>query len=352
MKKITVAHFLKQGGYSGAENVVIQIIEGTSELCDSIYVSPGGLISNILSAKGINYYELNNISIGCIKKALRSIQPDIIHAHDYSMSLLLGLSSKSIPIISHLHNNPPWIKYLNIKSIAYYLASRKYMRIFCVSDSIMKEYVFGRFIHVPVKIIGNPVDIDAIRKKVEVDSEEKLFNIAYLGRFSPPKNPIRFIRIIDSIKRKIPEINAIMIGDGELKKEVENEIKSRGLESTIILTGFLSNPYSILKQSEILCMTSDWEGYGLAAVEALALGVPVVCTHVGGLPGIVDSTCGKVCESEDEILKVIKAILLNNDKMICLHEGALKRAEELNNKSCYMRRMKNTYKKLVEMKRY
>lgn len=71
-------------------------------------------------------------------------------------------------------------------------------------------------------------------------------------------------------------------------------IEELGLVHVIRLYGFQKNPYIYLKQAKVMCMPSKWEGFGLAAVEALALGKPVIAAPVGGLNDIINDNCGKL----------------------------------------------------------
>ena len=139
-------------------------------------------------------------------------------------------------------------------------------------------------------------------------------------------------------------VKAVMIGDGELREIVEEKIQELGLEEIINLKGFLENPYEILQKCKVLCMPSRWEGFGLAAVEALALGVPVVATEVGGLPGIIDESCGKLCDSKETFVEEIGSLLSDSELYRKKISGANKRAEELDNIDQYISDMINVYK--------
>ena len=94
-----------------------------------------------------------------------------------------------------------------------------------------------------------------------------------------------------------------MVGDGEQKDLCIEKIKQYNLENTIKMYGFVENPYVILKNAKIACTTSKWEGFGLAVIEALALGVPVVVENVGNLSEIVNDQCGYVVNGEEEFVK-------------------------------------------------
>ena len=95
---------------------------------------------------------------------------------------------------------------------------------------------------------------------------------------------------------------------------VENRVFLDKLENNVVLVGFQKDPYSIMKGAKILLLPSKWEGFGLVTVETLALGLPVVCSSVGGLPNIVNDACGRLCETQTEFVKEIFRLL--NDQSL------------------------------------
>lgn len=349
MKK-KVVHILNSKAYAGAENVVINIIKKMREIYgyEFLYISPKGNIEDVLIKNNINYILLDKIDSKGIKKVIKSYKPDIIHAHDFTTSIIASKNIKNIPIISHLHNNRPWIKKINLRSCIYYLSSFKYNRILGVSKSIFDEYIFSKSIKSKSVVIGNPIDLQNILKKSSMHEEDiKFYDIVYLGRLSEAKNPERFIEIIDTICNENRNIKAVMIGDGELKEICQNKIKILGLEKNIDMLGFIQNPYCILKNSKVQCMTSKWEGYGLAAIESLSLGVPVVASNVGGLKEIVNEECGKLCNSNDEFVSEIISLISNDDIRACKSKNAKERAEKLDNIDYYMKSLDEIYNSIL-----
>ena len=148
-----VLHVLNTNSYSGAENVAITIINHMPNV-DCVYLSLNGSISDILQKNNIQYYPVDKLSIKSLKKAIKEIHPDIIHAHDYTASILCALCFPKAKIISHIHNNSPWIKSYGIYSWAYLLSSLFYKKILTVSNSIENEYVFGKLIRNKIECIG------------------------------------------------------------------------------------------------------------------------------------------------------------------------------------------------------
>ena len=331
----TILHILNTGSYSGAENVVITIIEGFRkyypDCADFVYVSLNGSIKNVLKAHNIIFEPISDMTISEIRRVKKKYKPDIIHAHDFTASIICAAAAGKVPVISHIHNNSPWIKRYCLNSFVYGLSCIKYKKILGVSESVFDEYVFGRFIRRKSSVIGNPIDISKIRILSENADINEGYDVVFLGRLTLQKDPLRFIDIIAGVKEKHPEISAVMIGDGELRQEVEKKISYLGLEKNIVLKGFVSNPYGILKNSKMLCIPSKWEGFGLVAVEALALGKPVLASPVGGLTEIVNENCGSLVETNkgfiDEIIRFCKDDRYYKDKSYM----AFKRASKVDN---------------------
>lgn len=340
-----ILHILNTGSYSGAENVVITLIEAFrqyGEDVEFVYVSLEGSIRDVLEEKGINYEPIKKLSISEIKRVIKKHHPDIIHAHDFTASIICLAAAGRVPVISHIHNNSPWIKSYCMNSFVYGLSSLKYKKIIGVSSSIFDEYVFGKLIRSKSEVIGNPIDTQKIRVRANESKTSEEYDVVFLGRLKEPKNPVRFVEIINEV-RKHAEIKAVMIGEGDMRTDTERKISEYGLEKNIELKGFMSNPYGVLANSKMLCMPSKWEGYGLVAVEALALGKPVIAAPVGGLPGIVNENCGRLCKSNAEFADEILSLIKDREKLSKKEKGALIRADELDNIEWYKNKIKSFY---------
>lgn len=351
MKKITVMHILNSNAYSGAENVVISLINRLQNEVRSVYVSRGGTIREVLQENKIEFYSIHSMSYFEINRIVKEVCPDIIHAHDFTAGIITAISVLRIPIISHLHNNSPWLKVLCIKSIVYGLSCIRYKKILTVSNSIMDEYIFGRIEKKKTEVFGNPIDLQKIREQAALAENNKgEYDIVFLGRISLQKNPHLFLDIMDSLikKKRMHDLKIAIIGEGELYKEIEIRIKKLGLRKNITLFGFQKNPYGILQCSKILCMPSSWEGFGLAAVEAMALGKPVIASPVGGLVDIINDSCGKLCKSKEGFVEAIYDLLTNEQKYEEKSWGAYKRADDFDNIDQYSKMILKVYQNLIK----
>lgn len=112
-----VLHLLKSTKYSGAENVVLTIMSLFPE-AEMIYASPDGPIRKVVEARGLKFYPLENTSVGAVRRAIRDLKPDLIHAHDFSMATCAAWAAGKTPVVAHFHNNPLWLKKVCPQSVA------------------------------------------------------------------------------------------------------------------------------------------------------------------------------------------------------------------------------------------
>ena len=345
VKKKVVLHIVNSNIFSGLEKVAIEIIKNLENEYDLYYVTKDGPIIKYLEQNEVKRIKITKVSIREIRRICKEYKPDILHVHDYTATIISAMSLIKVPIISHLHNNSPWIKTLHPYSFALLLASLRCKKILIVSDSIEKEYMFKRFIKKKFINIGNPVSVENIRKKVKSWNNKK-YDICFSGRLNISKNPLKFIRIISKVKEYNPSVNVLMLGDGELKDECERLIVDLQLQKNIEMKGFVEEPYEFMSQAKIFCLTSNWEGYGLVTFEALALGLPCIVSPVGGLINIVDEECGDFCKTTEEWSEKIKQYMDDKDLLNRKSLNAIKKARKLDNYSVYFSMINKIYIRL------
>ena len=295
---INIIHLLSSNTFSGAENVVCQIIKMfDSEKIRMIYCSPDGEIRKKLKNEKIEYIGIKKISYKNVKKIIKKYNPNIIHAHDIKASIIASFFSKRCKIISHIHKNDPYMNKLSIKSFLFNHASHKINKIICVSSSVFDEYYFKNNISKKKIILNNYIDRNEVINKSNEYKIEKNYDVFFFGRLSAEKNPIDFIEIINRLNQK--NIKCIMIGDGPLYDECMKKIKLYNLQKNIEMVGFKENPFPYVKKSKIGIITSKYEGFGLTAIESMILGKPILHSGVGGLKEIFNNN-DFLCTTIDE----------------------------------------------------
>ena len=126
--------------------------------------------------------------------------------------------------------------------------------------------------------------------------------IVTMGRLSPEKGQERLIREFAACKARYPDLRLAIIGEGGLRPELEQLITQLGLQESVVLLGLLENPFPLLARADGFILPSLHEGQGLALLEAMILGTPVVATDIPGPRSLLSEGHGMlVANSEDGI---------------------------------------------------
>lgn len=339
-----IIHLLNTGKFSGAENVVCQIIDLMKAENECVYCSRDGSIRNVLHKKNISFEPIKTMSVREVKRVIKKIHPDIIHAHDMRASFFAAMACGSTPLICHIHNNAYDARRINIKSISFFFAAIKAKHIFWVSQTSFSGYLFHTFFSKKSSILLNVINVEKLYEKMNEDSLSYSYDIIYVGRLTYQKNPERLIEILKDLRASLPNYKAAIVGDGPLKEKVIGLIKKYKLEQNITVLGFLQNPLKILRDSKIMLLVSRWEGLPMCVLEALALGTPVVSTPTDGIDCIIkDGENGFICRTNAEVEKNIVNLLKNAEMYSKIAKEALQFGITYNNLAEYKKRINLVY---------
>ena len=135
--------------------------------------------------------------------------------------------------------------------------------------------------------------------------------------------------LLKALAKLSNEYKLILVGDGHRRKEIEDFIKFLQVEDRVTLVGVRNDVIGLLKMSDIAVLSSHWEGFGLAAVEAMAAGTPVVASNVEGLKQVVENG-GILFEQGDdaELVRYIVEITEISQKRKNLIDSGFRKAKE------------------------
>ncbi len=144
-----------------------------------------------------------------------------------------------------------------------------------------------------IEVIPNFVDTDRFNPGENECSRNMFANpdqkiIMHMSNYRPVKNATHVVKIFDIIQKKIPS-KLILVGDGPDTGNVMNLVRDLGLSDRVIFLGNQDRVHNILPLADLFLLPSGNESFGLAALEALSCGVPVVASIVGGVPELVKS---------------------------------------------------------------
>jgi glycosyltransferase EpsF len=257
--------------------------EEIKELGGRIFVLPAPLRS------GLRGY------LGALRRTLKDSGPfEVVHSHvHHSSGFILPAAKRcGVPIrISHSHTTEDGYSG-SLKRYVYRFAMeqaiRKYATHFLGCSEQACHALFGRssLARDNVEVLPNGIDLtrflneeggkQAMRMRLGLPAEGLL--VGQVHRFDPEKNHRFTVDWFESLRRLNERAHLVLVGDGELRPEVERALERKGLSPYATFLGIRSDVPDILKALDLLIMPSVYEGLGIILIEAQAAGIPVLCS--------------------------------------------------------------------------
>ncbi|MGQ9455097.1 MAG: glycosyltransferase family 4 protein [Armatimonadota bacterium] len=214
---------------------------------------------------------------------IRREQIDVIHTHLSTASLLGAIAARLARIrsVAHVHglNSAKCFRYSS-RIIAVSDAARRHMLVQGIRDEKITV------IHDGIRLeCYQPVERGEARARLGYDPQVPLFGV--FGRLSPEKGQRVAIEALFLVRKDLPSARLVLAGRGPDLESLQTCAEALGVADAVHFTGFVEDVRTLMCACDAVAMPSLCEGFGLAAVEAMALCKPVVASAVGGLPEIV-----------------------------------------------------------------
>jgi glycosyltransferase involved in cell wall biosynthesis len=349
--KKTILYLITQSELGGAQKYVFDLAYYFREIYN-VKVAFGeqgddGELANKLKNAGIEYFVLKNLKRPIswqddwraykeIKKLMQKLKPDVVHLNSSKISILGSLAAKSAKIKKVVYTAHGWVfnEPLPEKQKNFYRWAEKWTakykhHIICVSsfdfDVAIKEKIAPRE---KLSVIHNGIDFPnyyqpeqarkilgdyLTSKKFFIDEKEII--IGSIGNLYKTKG---FEFLISAVKILIDngiKLKCIIIGEGQERKELENWIGQMYLHSYVLLAGRIPNAAQLLSAFDCYVCSSVKEGLSYTLIEAMAAGLPIVATQVGGNSELITNNQeGMLVDSAnpEQIAQAVLKILSNN----------------------------------------
>lgn len=302
-KALTVLLVCKNFQLGGSQKQIILLANGLLKngfkpiIC--VFKNTGEL--KIELNQNIEIYELENFvpdkpnktisTIIATVKLLRLIyktRPDIIYSRHWQTKIpssIAGRITKTKTVLVDVNNPLEEMYKKKSKIISYILRRCSYnlsKNVIAVSKDLSSEVKKYYKLNFNVDTIYNCIDLDYIKEKSSETVEHHWFNdptpiIVSIGRLVPQKGFEYLIKAIKIVNNSM-QVRLLLIGDGNEKKSIINLSKELLIEDKVDLIGFKSNPYPYLKNADLFVLSSNFEGFGIVLIEAMAVGLPVIST--------------------------------------------------------------------------
>jgi len=297
---INVLHVVLGLKIGGLEKFVLDLINQYSDDVQSIIVCLEDKGASGFAVDGIKMIELHKkaglkLSVAFkIRQIVRKEKIDLIHTHNPSphfYGALAGmLSWRPVIHTKHGRNYPSQKK----KVLLNYISSLLTTHIVAVSKDA--KNVCSQVEHIPSRklmTILNGVDIDKfqplqsyiIYQELGIASQIPLIGI--VARLSPEKDHSTLIQACRLLKERLVLFHLVIVGDGALRADLENEVEQFDLIDEISFMGMRSDICTLVSNFDLFVLSSISEGISLTILEAMACAIPVVATDVGGNSEIV-----------------------------------------------------------------
>lgn len=305
MSKIKILEIIGDPTLAGAPRHLLGLLENFDYHKFEVFVicPAGPLAGEIRSLKKPLELEtvpmpsrFNLESIREIRKKIKHLKPDIVHVHGTragSLGRIAAIGLK-IPVIYTEHL---WTKNYKLSSrlanhiqmIAMWFLDMFTDLNIAVSQAV-KDFMVDSQISRPAKIKVIYNGIEPQKQKAKPFSRKEM-TLGAVGTLNHQKGIQYLIQALPAVLKEFPQTKLIIVGEGEYKSHLENLVKKMKLGKFISFSGFVKDIEEKMAEFDIYVQPSLSESFGLAIVQAMSLGLPVVATNTGGIPEVV--TTGK-----------------------------------------------------------
>ena len=348
MPPLRIIYLIGQLGLGGSERQLYLLLKHMDKTRFEPHVvvfnpSPNYTLDDDLRKAGVHVHAIPldvkgvRARMPWLYRLFRQLRPHVVHSwsiHDNPYAGLIGWLARvpcrlgsvrgSLTSEDFLHFHP-LIRWLILHSVQGHLVN---------SDAIAKQMREAGISAKRVHVLPNCVETDARQpaaQLAEIPSDARV--VGMVGNLRREKNYPMFVRGMAEVVREFDNVYGAMVGqpvlnsDPEVPGQIRAEVEAHNVAGRVKLIGFRSDVPAVLSRLEIFCLTSDSEGTPNAVLEAMAAGLPVIATRVGGIPRIVDDGLSGLLVERGDVHGFADALrTLLNDPQRAKQMGAAGRA--------------------------
>lgn len=222
-----------------------------------------------------------------VSRHLRNFDPEIIHTHQHVLPYVLFYAMRQhgrVRVVHTVHTLaehelPLFHRWL------YRCGYRRGVSPVAIAREVARsiQAVYGGD---PPIVIPNGIPIPSHGRSIEL-SNETARRFVMVARMSPPKDHPTLLRAFARVRANIPDVELYLIGDGADRGTLGNLVAELGLDGSVHFLGFRADVQDLLETMDVFVLASRWEGNPLSVMEAMAAGLPVIASSVGGVPELV-----------------------------------------------------------------
>jgi glycosyltransferase involved in cell wall biosynthesis len=269
-------------------------------------------------------------TLAALMRVIRRVRPHVVHTHTAKAGAVGRLAAMlcGVPVVVHTFHGHVLRGYFSPAKTAVYRAierglARRTDRLLTVTDRVRDELLalgVGRpeqYTTVPLGFDLAPL-VQAARRRGELRAELGVGAAPLVGivaRLVPIKAHEVFLDAAARIRTVVPDVRFLVVGDGECRPALETRVDALGLRGAVRFLGWRADLDRLYADLDVVVLTSRNEGSPVALIEAMAAGVPVVSTAVGGVPDVVaHGVSGLLAPMDDAAVVADHTVTLLRDR--------------------------------------
>jgi glycosyltransferase involved in cell wall biosynthesis len=294
--------------WRGGQNQVLLTVNGLRAIGEraALVAHPDGELRR-RAAEGLDLIPIaprNEMDLSAawrLSRVIRSLGPDIIHAHDAhgvamaALALSMGAAStrlaggRSPALVAarrvdfHLRGNS--LSRWKQRQVDCFIAASEAIRHMLIADGIPAARAIT---------VHEGIDVDHVAAAPAVNVHEAFWLphrapvVGNVAALVPHKGQRHLVDAAQLVVREIPDARFVILGEGELRDQLERQVRDYSLEKHVLLPGFRTDVLGCIKGFDVFAMSSVTEGLGTSLLDAMACSRAIVATRAGGIPEVVD----------------------------------------------------------------
>ena len=236
-------------------------------------------------------------------------QPALLHAHDaHALTLagLCGMLTRS-PLVATRRVTFPLRRRFFWRRACRIIAISRAVRDALATDGLEQS----QLVLIPSALDPAAATAEGVDLRTRVGIPQKGQLALNLGALTREKDQSTLVAAAARLVRDLPDLHWVIVGEGPLHQRLQQQIVRLGVETRVHLLGQLEDPHRALAGADVFVLSSTSEGLGTSVLAAMARGVPVVATRVGGVPDLLESGGGMLVEASNpgELAGAVRRVL-------------------------------------------
>ena len=372
--KIKILYVFAALPVGGAEELLVTEVDGLDKRRFDPFVcviSEKGPIGELIEKIGIRVIPLHRMKsnqfdyriVRDLYRLIKKEKVEVVHTQLYDGNKYGRIAARlaHVPCIVSTYQNVyarRRIKYHLINWALSFVTDR----IIAVSQAVKENVIhYDRIAPQKIQVIYNCIDPSKFQRDFESHGVMQKFGVrsgdflvGVIARLEEQKGHIYLLEALAQLIPEFPQLKCLIVGDGKLRPYLEEKAREMGLSESALFVGIQKPINPILNAIDLFLLPSLWEGFSLAILEAMAMGIPVIATAVGGAAEVIHSGLDGILIPPRDVSMIVTAIreaILYPQKYLLIGQNGKKTVYQNFTKANHIAMLQDLYLEILAKKK-